>query len=238
MAQIIFYNDYWFGSRQTLSTELMQQFIDIFSQPRPPASATLGGRIPVVRQRISGYGPVVVKQYLRGGLARHFNTRRYLKLGKTRCQQEFDLLHKVRGLGINAPSPIAFAYRGTLAYAAWLVTSEIIDAEPLAQIKDKKGAGTAAKMRSVIAQTQHLIDHKILHPDLHPGNILINTDNQAFIIDFDKGGIYRGNRKRLRRRYLNRWARAVKKYDLPERLITELEAGLYHRNEPRQADKE
>ena len=238
MAQIIFYNDYWFGSKQTLSTELMQQFIDIFSQPRPPAPAILGGRIPVVRQRISGYGPVVVKQYLRGGLVRHFNTRRYLKLGKTRGQQEFELLQKVRGLGINAPSPIAFAYRGSLAYAAWLVTSEITDAEPLAQIKDKNDAGTAARMRSVIAQTQHLIDHKILHTDLHPGNILINTDNQAFIIDFDKGGIYRGNRKRLRRRYLNRWARAVKKYDLPERLITELEAGLYHRNEPRQADKE
>ena len=56
--------------------------------------------------------------------------------------------------------------------------------------------------------------HSILHPDLHPGNVLVDPDGQTWFIDFDKAVTYSGRRLRLVARYRQRWQRAVRKHSL------------------------
>jgi 3-deoxy-D-manno-octulosonic acid kinase len=176
----------------------------------------LGGRSPVIRIDLEGVGPVVVKPYTRGGFIRRFNHRTYLRTGSTRCRQEYELLGRLQNLGLGVPTPIAFAYAGTLLYHAWLVTKEIQNAETLAGLSNINPARCRAAMENLAPQLSLLIAHRILHVDLHPGNVLVDTDGRAFLIDFDKARKWRWGSERLRRRYRNRWQRAVAKPGLPE----------------------
>jgi serine/threonine protein kinase len=176
----------------------------------------LGGRSPVIRMDLEGVGPVVVKPYTRGGFIRRFNHRTYLRTGSTRCRQEYELLRRLQNLGLGVPTPIAFAYAGTLFYHAWLVTKEIQNTETLAGLCNINPARCFTAMKNLEPQLSLLIAHRILHVDLHPGNVLVDTDGRAFLIDFDKARKWRWGSERLRRRYRNRWQRAVAKHGLPE----------------------
>jgi len=49
---------------------------------------------------------------------------------------------------------------------------------------------------------------------------------KVYLLDFDKGSVYHGNRQKLKFRYLTRWQRAVSKHRLPEMLTEILQAGL------------
>ena len=157
---------------------------------------------------------------------RYFIKRRYLKFGKTRAQREFELLDIVGTLGIKVPQPIAYAYRDRLLYRAWLVTREIHQPLSLARLslQDEKKTGTA--MVSVIEQISSLIQNNILHVDLHPGNVVVDAAGKVYLLDFDKGSVYHGNRQKLKNRYLTRWQRAVAKHRLPGMLTEMLQAGL------------
>ncbi len=166
-------------------------------------------------------GSVVVKFYYRGGIVRHFIKNRYFKCGKTRGQREYELLQKVRDFGISAPEPIAFAYRGRPFYQAWLATREIKQNQTLAQISLSNENRTSVLMKEVVKQVSMLIKNNILHIDLHPGNIIVDKCNQVYLLDFDKGSIFSGNKNRLKNRYISRWTRAVSKHKLPK-ILTEL----------------
>ncbi|RJP41452.1 MAG: hypothetical protein C4548_09225 [Desulfobacteraceae bacterium] len=176
----------------------------------------LGGRSTVIRMDLEGVGPVIVKPYTRGGFIRRFNHRTYLRMGSTRCRQEYELLGRLQKLGLGVPTPIAFAYTGILLYHAWLVTKEIQNAETLAGLSNINPARCRTAMKDMEPQLSLLIAHRILHVDLHPGNVLVDTDDRAFLIDFDKARKWRWGSERLRRRYRNRWQRAVAKHGLPE----------------------
>jgi 3-deoxy-D-manno-octulosonic acid kinase len=71
-------------------------------------------------------------------------------------------------------------------------------------------------LKKLIPQILLLLDNRIYHKDLHPGNVLIDKNNRIFIIDFDKAGLFRGDRQALLNIYLERWKRAVIKHNLPE----------------------
>jgi 3-deoxy-D-manno-octulosonic acid kinase len=168
----------------------------------------------------------VVKHYKRGGLAGRLIRRRYLKWGKTRSQSEFELLLKAQDMGIRVPEPLVYASQGYLFYRAWLVTREINQPQSLARLSlnDEKRAADA--MKSVIEQISQLIEHGILHVDLHPGNVVIDQADRIFLVDFDKGQNYHGNKSKLTGRYISRWQRAVNKHKLPQMLNEILQAGL------------
>ncbi|MCP4672146.1 MAG: hypothetical protein GY857_12670, partial [Desulfobacula sp.] len=63
-----------------------------------------------------------------------------------------------------------------------------------------------------------LITASIHHIDLHPGNIVIDGSNRVFILDFDKACYFKGERKRLKIKYSQRWKRALEKYKLSDKL--------------------
>jgi 3-deoxy-D-manno-octulosonic acid kinase len=217
---------YRFGSSLELDEHQLRTFISVFNQPRAGNTSVLGGRTAPTFNEIDGFGSVAIKSYTRGGWMRYLIKQRYLKLGKTRAQIEFELLQVVRNLGINAPEPVVYAHRGRIFYRAWLVSRAIKHPLSLALLSLKNEKRTRLAMESVIGQISLLIQNGILHVDLHPGNIVVDGADQIFLVDFDKGQIHHGSRKKLRDRYLTRWQRAVSKHRLPGMLSDILRAGL------------
>jgi len=220
-------DSYRFGFSLNLTEPQLRTLAGLFHHPVKTSEVSLlGGRTSVTPAQLDGIGSVVVKYYRRGGLMRYIIKQRYLKLGKTRAQREFELLQTVSNLGLNVPQPIAYAHCGRLLYRAWLITREIKQPLSLARlclIDEKRAQRT---MKSVIAQISRLIDHNLLHVDLHPGNVVVDQKDRVFLLDFDKGKVYKGNKTKLKYRYINRWQRAVSKHGLPKMLSEMLRTGL------------
>jgi len=212
------YGSYRFESSFNLTDEHLAQLISIFKTPTQAADTTLAGRVSAFATRLTGIGPVIVKHYRRGGVLGHFVRRTYLKWGITRCQVEYSHLKNARNSGISVPEPIACAYKGHLFYQAWLITREITNQQSLASLSSQDEKRTEAAQKKLIDQIVNLIDNRIYHIDLHPGNVLVDSENRIFIIDFDKAHYYRKGKTNLQRKYIQRWNRAVKKHKLPETL--------------------
>ena len=210
------YNSYHFGFLHDLTEQHLKHLTKLFKTYSKPVNSVLGGRSSVVVDEIKGLGSVVIKSYRRGGLVRYFVKQKYIKCGKTRGQKEYELLQKVRSLGISTPEPIAFAHHGRLFYKGWLVTREIKEHQTLAELSFSNETRTRKIMKEVTMQISILIKNRILHVDLHPGNVIVDNQDRVYIIDFDKGRLFHGKYTSLRNRYLRRWDRAVKKHRLPE----------------------
>ena len=220
-------DSYRFGFSLNLTEPQLRTLAGLFHHPANTNDVSLlGGRTSVTLAHLDGIGSVVIKYYRRGGLMRHIIKQRYLKLGKTRAQREFELLQTVSNLGLNVPQPIAYAHRGRLLCRAWLITREIKEPLSLARLSLIDETRTRRAMQSVTEQISRLIDHVILHVDLHPGNVVVDQKDRVFLLDFDKGKVYKGNKTKLRYRYINRWQRAVSKHELPKMLSEMLRAGL------------
>lgn len=219
-------DSYRFGFSVNLTESQLRTLTGLFHHPDPAGVSVLGGRTSVTPLQLDGIGSVVIKHYRRGGLMRYFIKRRYLRFGKTRAQREFELLDIVGTLGLNVPQPIAYAHRGRLFYRAWLVTRQIHQPLSLARLslQDEKKTGIA--MESVMAQISMLIRNDILHVDLHPGNVVVDAAGKVYLLDFDKGHLFHGNRPKLKSRYLARWQRAVVKHRLPGFLTDMIQKGL------------
>lgn len=220
------YQSVYFGASLDLSENQLAKLVDLFNQVPGSADSILGGRGSICITDIDGMGPVAIKHYFRGGVIRHFNKQRYVKCGKTRSQIEYELLEKVIKIGIRAPEPLIYAYRGSPLYRAWLVTRKIESHQTLAQLSISDINHACKVMENMIEQLSLLINHQILHVDLHPGNVVIDSNSNAVLVDFDKAHMYQGSKTKLTRRYLKRWKRAVVKYNLPSVLWEMMEDNL------------
>ena len=69
----ICYRGLRFGDAVPLTAHQHDALIDVFHAPHDPAEGVLGGRRAVKRLDLAGIGPVVVKQFARGGAIRFFN---------------------------------------------------------------------------------------------------------------------------------------------------------------------
>jgi 3-deoxy-D-manno-octulosonic acid kinase len=211
-------DSYHIGTAQNLSDRQLRQLINIFDKPNRTVKAVLGGRSAVSVQPVEGIGSVVVKYYTRGGVIRHFVTRRYLRLGKIRSRAEYEFLQKVDRLGVNVPKPIAYAYQGAIIYKAWLVTEEIKQHKTLSQLSISDPDRALSLVGQVAAHVGTLIHNTIRHVDLHPGNVLVDANSNIYLIDFDKARLSQRDRHKLQEKYIDRWKRAVIKHRLPEGL--------------------
>jgi len=216
MTPIQAYQSYHIGSKLSLTESQIQQLVYTFQHPVSPVNSVLGGRNAISKTTLEDIGQVVIKHYTRGGFIRKFNEQTYLRTGTTRCQAEFELLAKLKNIGVNVPDPVAFAHQGTLFYHAWLISKEITDVMTLAELSVNEPDRAKTVMASVNHQISVLIENRIHHVDMHPGNILFNQSNKIYLIDFDKARTDQSNHHRLREKYLQRWQRAVAKHQLPE----------------------
>ncbi len=194
--------------------------------PQTATDTILGGRSRPVCVDLSGYGPVTIKKYFRGGLIRYINRQTHVRRGPTRPQAEFDLLNRVREIGVNAPEPVAYVTEGERLYHGWLVTRKIVNSRSLAELCGLDPLKAKAATRALVHQVLVLMDNHILHTDLHPGNVLVDQNETAYILDFDKTRTDIHDREKLRYRYKERWHRAIMKYRLPEWLDTLMADGF------------
>lgn len=215
------YQSYQIGSIRELTQTQVRQLITRFNQPLRSAGANLGGRAAVLTFNLSDIGSVVVKHYTRGGVIRRFIDQTYLRLGTIRSQAEFDLLLRLKQLEINAPDPVAFAFKGSLFYQAWIITHEIKDTQTLSALSLNNPVQAKEAMNQLRPQVKRLIDNRIHHVDLHPGNVLVTRPGDIYLIDFDKAKNATLPAEDLKAKYISRWRRAVDKHHLP-RMIREL----------------
>ena len=213
----------------TLISEIARQNFSHWSsrpEERSRAGSVLGGRSPVWRAELTDVGPVILKPYYRGGIMRYLIQRTYLGFGESRATREFKLLLRVRELGVSAPGPVAALTHGGMLYRAWLVTREIVGARSLAEIMTTDEEAGRDAMEQLVPQIATLVQHRVMHVDLHPGNVLIDPQGKVYILDFDKASEYRGALPKLRDHYVLRWRRAVLKHGLPDLLSEMMSLGL------------
>ena len=182
------------------------------------SGTTLSGRGGISYGTLPGIGPVVAKHYLRGGVLRHFVRSWHLMTTEPRSLTEYRLLERVRSIGINAPRPLACCWRGRHIYQAWLFMDEILDYKSLADVSLEEPERLSKIFSEVERQMALLVANNILHIDLHPGNVIVDTHGTVYLLDFDKAREYSGTTEELRDQFIFRWRRAVIKHNLPEEL--------------------
>ena len=204
----------------------VKEIIGRLKAPDVLSEETLGGRRKVDIFELAPGNRIVVKHYARGGIIGPLIKEIYFRWGKVRSQKEFEWLKKVRRLGIRAPEPIAFISKGRLFYSCWLITGEIRRHRRLADIISEDSSWYESIISDLTRQVNILIKNRVLHVDLHPGNVIIDNAGKPYIIDFDKARIYAGSKNKLSRRYISRWRRAVIKHRLDPKLIPSFEMDL------------
>ncbi|MCB0331842.1 MAG: hypothetical protein KDD55_00015 [Bdellovibrionales bacterium] len=209
---------YEIGSAQLLTSEQKKEILSIIQNPLQRQHQSLEGRASVRHADVQGLGKIVVKSYRRGGLLRYFVSSYYIRYGQSRAYQEFDLMNQFRALGGHAPEPLCYVNLGSLFYRTWLVTREVETHYTLAQLSRHAPELVHQAVQNLVRQVNLLIEHKIFHVDLHPGNVLVQQTGAVYLVDFDKAHRYLGNAHSLRQQYLRRWRRAVIKHELPDDL--------------------
>lgn len=232
---------YLIGGREAITDELATRIVQLMrTEPQYAPSGVLAGRGFTRTQQIDGLGRVFIKQYAHGGLLRRVTGGYFLAGGPSRSLLEFEMLERVRSLGVNAPRPLVFVNKGSFLYRSWLFMEEIANSKNLAEIGSGGGIDGDAMdllhhgMTKLGQQVLKLINNRILHVDLHPGNVLLNSAGEIFIVDFDKARDFSGSSDELRDLYLRRWRRAVIKHKLSP-ILTEL-MSLILRSHPQSQD--
>jgi 3-deoxy-D-manno-octulosonic acid kinase len=178
------------------------------------ARSVLGGRSLACSYQLPGIGKIFVKHYSHGGVLRALTAGRFLGFGQPRSQIEFEMLERVRAIGVHAPKPLAIIKRGALVYGTWLVMEELTGTRTLVEIQNNDDEELHRAMRGLAEQLMLMIKHRVLHVDLHPGNVLVTPEGTVYIVDFDKAHYFSGSAHALRDLYLRRWRRAVIKHGL------------------------
>ncbi|MDD7473183.1 MAG: lipopolysaccharide kinase InaA family protein [Bdellovibrionota bacterium] len=170
---------------------------------------------------------VVVKHYRRGGVLHFINKHYYLStFTASRAKREFEFLELVKRKGVNAPTPIAYAIKGGFVYRNWLATKEIENTFDLCFLKENDFIKIEKYTKELARQIKILIKNKIFHVDLHPGNVIVDENENLYILDFDKARFFKGSYNELRDKYILRWRRAVIKHNLCDLLSECLCANL------------
>ena len=178
----------------------------------------------VVENAIGGRGTVVfirsadqewaLRHYRRGGLVGKFLDDQYLWSGadRTRSFREWRLLRKLHNMGLPVPRPVAavFDRRGAVVYTADLITTRIPGAEPLSRRLQREPLSEAAWI-GVGRCVRQFHDAGVFHADLTAHNLLIDTNDKPWLLDFDRGQLRHPGR--WRRANLERFLRSLRKVD-------------------------
>lgn len=133
---------------------------------------------------------MVLRHYQRGGWMRFINSDSYLfrGLSKTRMWREFHMLQELYRLGLPVPRPIAtrcVRHLG-LRYSGDLITQTITNSETVAQrlMHSPMSDSLWHNLGRTIARFHHAGAY---HADLNAHNMMLDQQQQFYLIDFDKG---------------------------------------------------
>lgn len=138
---------------------------------------------------------LVLKHYYRGGFMGKLFNDGYFYLGnsKTRAGQEFNLLQRLMNLGLPVPRPVGYrnAVSG-LVCRMDILTEKISNATDLVSLL-REGNVSSDVWEEIGKTIRAFHDNNVFHADLNANNILIDSGNKVWLIDFDKGEIKTGN---------------------------------------------
>ncbi len=159
----------------------------------------------------TAFGPVVLRQYLRGGWVAKISRQSYFfsTVSRSRPFREYHLLAALYDLGLPVPKPVTALceFHGIISSGA-LMTARISSAKTLADVLP----GNEAIWESVGKCIRRFHDAGVWHADLNARNILLDADLRVFLIDFDRARFTpgkvvngEGNLKRLKRSLAKLW---------------------------------
>jgi len=132
--------------------------------------------------------PSVLKHYYRGGLVSNFLSEKYLWQGESNARsiKEFRILQKMLQAGLPVPRPIAARVnRQGIFYTADLITSRIDHSSSMGDsLKENSLSSDLWKNIGSCIASFHM--QGFYHHDLNIENILIDSDQKVFLLDFDK----------------------------------------------------
>ena len=132
--------------------------------------------------------PSVLKHYYRGGLVSNFLSEKYLWQGESNARsiKEFRVLQKMLQAGLPVPRPIAARVnRQGIFYTADLITSRIDHSSSMGdRLKENSLSSDLWKNIGSCIASFHM--QGFYHHDLNIENILIDSDQKVFLLDFDK----------------------------------------------------
>ena len=155
----------------------------------------------------------VLRHYYRGGLIGKIIKDSYWfsSTNNTRAAKEFALLAHMQTLALPAPKPIAYRVtRHGLLYRADLLSSRIENAEDLVAILSKREISDAV-WSDIGATIKRFHDQNIYHHDLNAHNILINEQDDVYLIDFDRGEVRTSNQSHWQKSNMARLQRSFLK---------------------------
>lgn len=134
---------------------------------------------------------MALRHYHRGGLAAKLFTDQYIwtGLGRTRAWREWHLLAELHQMGLPVPEPVAaHVTRSGLLYQADILTLRIPQAQSVAQVL-KSQSLTESAWQAIGRCIRQFHEHGVYHADLNANNILLDTDQKVYVLDFDRGDI-------------------------------------------------
>ena len=161
-----------------------------FWRHQPGFVATIGGRGGSCLIEVDD-NKAVLRRYHRGGAVGKMLSDQYLWLGKSQSQpwREWGILQRARKAGLPVPEPLAACVcRAGLWYRAALVTAFLEDTEMLTQRleREKLSQQTWYELGLLI---KRMHSEGIHHADLTSDNVLIDSRNHLFLVDFDQARI-------------------------------------------------
>ena len=156
--------------------------------------------------------PVVLRRYLRGGLAAKLLRSTYLFINEdsVRSFAELRLLEQLVDLQLPVPAPVAAWYGKTsgIYYQAGIIIERIAGALPLADQIEELPLDAWVVLGSLLRRFH---DAGVKHADLNCYNILVRQ-SEFYLIDFDKGQLMRASASmQWKQASLERLARSVRK---------------------------
>lgn len=164
------------------------------------------------------FGPVVLRQYLRGGWVAKIIRRSYFFTTVTRSRpfREYQLLAALFELGLPVPRPVAALceHHGITSSGA-IMTARISSAQTLADLLPGNTTGPelcAGLWGDVGKCIRRFHDAGVWHADLNARNVMLDAGQQVFLIDFDRARYTpgkavngKGNLERFRRSLSKLW---------------------------------
>ncbi|MBQ9275012.1 MAG: 3-deoxy-D-manno-octulosonic acid kinase [Succinivibrio sp.] len=131
---------------------------------------------------------LISRHYLRGGLWGRLMGDKFCAAlpGNARAADEFELLLKLRALGLPVPVP----YLARVRRQGWYLLNDLCeyqlpDTQNLAEILATREL-SVTEYQTVGQCLKRFFKAGVLHSDLNLRNILLNSRGECFVIDFDK----------------------------------------------------
>ena len=131
---------------------------------------------------------VIIRHYYRGGMMAKLLNDKFLSFSSTaeRSVQEYDLLLRMRAMGLHVPTPIlARVTRSGLFIRNDIITKEITGARNVGKILSERPM-TDAEILKMGEAIGTLFRAGIYHSDLNINNLLLDGADNPWICDFDK----------------------------------------------------